>query len=318
MTRARNQQICLDATEYYHCVSRCVRSAFLCGVDKETGVSYEHRRGWVEERLFALTQVFCIDICAYAIMSNHYHLVLHVNRQQASALSDLEVIDRWITFHLPPVLIQKYLRGEIHSTAERAAALKIINLWRERLYSISWMMKLLNQFIATEANKEDACTGHFWEGRFKSQALLDDKALIAAMAYVDLNPVRAGISDTPESSDFTSIQSRINAVEGKNETPKLYPLIGDKQAQNGIPIRLVDYIQLVDWTGRRFREQKQGQIHPNQPPILERLALCSDTWIHAVLHLSHASLAGEASTIKRNLHLFGRQRMTGYRFSQPR
>ena len=78
MTRARSQQVSLEATPYYHCVSRCVRRAFLCGE------SFEHRRGWVEDKLLALAQVFCIDVAAYAVMSNHYHVVLHINAPKQS------------------------------------------------------------------------------------------------------------------------------------------------------------------------------------------------------------------------------------------
>ena len=83
MARPRKSLICLEDTPYYHCVSRCVRRAFLCGKDPYSGKSYEHRRGWVEKRLLQLVKSFAIDVCAYAIMSNHTHMVLHVDKREA-------------------------------------------------------------------------------------------------------------------------------------------------------------------------------------------------------------------------------------------
>ena len=96
MPKPRKAQVSLDATPYYHCVSRCVRRAFLCGSDTFSGKDYEHRRGWIEQRMAELAAVFSIDICAYAVMSNHYHVVLHVDRDQDLSWSDYEVATRYM------------------------------------------------------------------------------------------------------------------------------------------------------------------------------------------------------------------------------
>jgi REP element-mobilizing transposase RayT len=191
MTRARNQLISLDTTPYYHCISRCVRRAFLWGEDSLTGKSYEHRKGWVIDRLRELSGVFAIEVCAYAIMSNHYHLVLRVDQQRAESWSTDEVIAQWQKLHKLPLLVTRYVRGETTTRAENSAVDKLAQSWRERLIDISWFMRSLNEHLARRANEEDRCTGRFWEGRFKSQALLDEAAVLTCMSYVDLNPIRA-------------------------------------------------------------------------------------------------------------------------------
>ena len=102
-----------------------------------------------------------------------------------------------------------------------------ISLWRGRLSDISWFMRCLNETVARRANKEDDCKGRFWEWRFKSQALLDEKALVTCMAYVDLNPIRLGISESLDSSDFTSIQERLvnHAKKVKNRSYRPTPIM---------------------------------------------------------------------------------------------
>ncbi|WP_407333271.1 transposase [Enterovibrio sp. 27052020O] len=316
MTTARSSLINVSATPYYHCVSRCVRRSFLCGYDIHADKSFEHRREWIEKRLLLLAQIFCIDVCAYAIMSNHYHVVLHINTKEAGLLSLEQVAERWLSLHSGPVLVNRFMGGDKLSEAERERCEEIIEVWRERLTSISWFMRLLNQHIALEANREDQCTGHFWEGRFKSQALLDEKALAAAMAYVDLNPVRAAIAETPEQSAFTSVKARIEALRKEQHTaPYLFPFVGNPREPmpDGIPFRLMDYLELVDWTGRQMRDNKRGHINSALPPILSRLGFDPADWLEACIQIERGRLVGSDVAIKAALPQLNRKRISGLR-----
>ena len=282
MPQPRKSQISLIDTPFYHCVSRCVRRSFLCGKDKYSGQSYEHRRGWVEDRLLFLSTVFAIDICAYAVMSNHTHVVLHVDKTLADGWDADEVLRRYHQLHKGTLLTQKYLKGETLISGELITFDETVEQYRQRLYDISWFMRNLNEYIAREANKDDGCTGRFWEGRFKSQALLDESAVLACMAYVDLNPVRANMETTPETSKHTSIKKRTQVVKNTQQQPKtLMPFVGNPRQNmpKGIAYQLKDYCELVDITGRCIREDKAGYIENHQSPILERLGLDSQQWL---------------------------------------
>jgi REP element-mobilizing transposase RayT len=285
MGYARKHLISLQDTPYYHVVSRCVRRAWLWGHDDFAGRDYSHRKHWVIDRLGLLSEIFAIEICAYAVMSNHYHLVLFVDRERAKSWTPAEVIHRWTRLHQQPHLIQRYQAPDA-LPSEREAAEKIIETWRERLFDISWFMRHLNEHLARRANAEDDCTGRFWEGRFKSQALLDEAGLLTAMAYVDLNPIRAGIAKAPEEAEFTSIYERIQRMNPKNtkkrmDAPSVKLRRFADQAQNkktAIPYTSIDYLQLVDWSGRSIREGKRGQIDAKLPSILSRLNIDPEVW----------------------------------------
>ena len=159
MPRSRKNQIALEATRYYHCTSRCVRRAFLCGRDEYTGNDYEHRREWIEQRILALAKVYALDICAYAVMSNHYHIVLHINAEKAKAWLDTEVIQRWHSLYAGNLLNHEYLAGKDLYEEQLKVISELVTEWRERLVSISWFMRALNEDIARQANAEDSCTG---------------------------------------------------------------------------------------------------------------------------------------------------------------
>ncbi|MFT5758310.1 MAG: REP element-mobilizing transposase RayT [Alteromonadaceae bacterium] len=281
MATARKRQISLIDTQYYHCVSRCVRRAFLCGQDKVSGTNYEHRRAWVEDKLLALSEVFAIDVCAYAVMSNHTHMVLFVDEAQALLWSMHDVVLRWHKLFKGTLITQQYIRGDKLSKPMLLMLEETVAVYRQRLQDISWFMRIINEDIARKANSEDNCTGRFWEGRFKSQALLDEAALAACMAYVDLNPIRAKMATTPENSDYTSIQQRIKAALQGKQPIGLQPFIGNPKQNmpTGLPFELDDYMQLVDLTGRCIREDKRGYIEAKLPKILKRLNISAENWL---------------------------------------
>ena len=238
MTRPRSSLISLADTPWYHVVNRCVRRAFLCGRDAVSGQSFEHRRGWIETRIRELASVFTIDVAAYAVMSNHYHAVLRVDAARAAALSDDEVLRRWTQLFTGPVLVQRYLGGapELLGQAEQDKVGEFAQLYRLRLADVSWFMRVLNESVARQANAEDDCTGRFWEGRFKSQALLDEQALLAAMAYVDLNPIRAGMAESLHDSAHTSIAARLDELQGQPFAPVLAPVVVADATPTSTPV----------------------------------------------------------------------------------
>jgi len=308
MTQARREIINLDFTPYYHCIARCVRRAFLCGEDFYTGQSFEHRRQWLVDLIKELSEVFCIDICAYAILSNHYHLVLHVDRKKALNLSDDEVVERWLHYFKGPVLAQRYHAGGPLTDKHLEELKALIQIWRHELYNISRFMKELNQKISKMANQEDNCSGRFWEARFKSQALLDESALLTCMAYVDLNPIRAGICDTLEESDFTSIQERLLEYSNKPNQRKtqIQRTKRDSDTRHGLmpflrrenctqkpeiplpetlPLVETDYIQWVDYIGRITRKGKRGAIPQKLQPIFNKLDMQVNTFLETMNHL---------------------------------
>ena len=267
MPQPRYRQVSLEDTPYYHCISRCVRRAFLCGKDAHTGFDFEHRRQWIVDRIRLLCSVFAVDLCAYAIMSNHYHIVIRIDVDQVKQWSDQEVASRWMQIFSGPLLMHRYLANASLTLTERACVADLLSTWRNRLSDLSWFMRCLNEPIARMANSEDHCSGRFWEGRFKSQALLDARALLACMAYVDLNPIRAALAKTPDQSDYTSIQERVL----NPEDCWLRPFAA--QDENGIAFALKDYLELVDWGGRAINPNKRGCIPTNTPPILTRLKM---------------------------------------------
>lgn len=288
MTQSRSSLISLSDTPFYHCISRCVRQAYLCGVNGDSGRDFEHRRQWMVDRIRQLSNIFAIDVCAYSIMSNHYHLVLHANETEVASCSDEEVCKRWYQLYSGSVIVSRWRKGELTTEAEVQMALTVITGWRDRLLDISWFMRCLNEFIARKANKEDGCKGRFWEGRFKSQALLDEKAVLTCMAYVDLNPIRAKMADSVAQSEYTSLFERIHGVCARGDkenhadrcnSKPLFAFMGDNEQPQCLGYLFHDYLELVDWSGRVIRDEKRGSINEKTPSLVSSLGLFPDEWL---------------------------------------
>ena len=275
MTYPRNLLIRPGAAGVFHCVSRCVRRAFLCGVDRASGRSFEHRRQWIEDRALALCELFAVSLHAYAVMSNHFHLVVELVPDAAEAWRDSDIAHRWV--RLFPKRGGSTETDELRVQALLANTERLVVL-RRRLCDLGWFMRCLNEPIARRANHEDQCKGRFWEGRYKAQALLDDRAVLAAMAYVDLNPIRAGITDRLDRSSHTSIQARLRRLDAAPDAAAqvLPPVGGVRSTLHALSE--AHYIELVDWTGRELRPGKRGAIAKSAPRALQRLGIRPDRW----------------------------------------
>lgn len=313
MPRLKRSRICAaNEIQVFHLTNRCVRRTFLCGIDKNTGKDYSHRKGWIRQRLEELAGIFGLDILGFSVLSNHLHVVVRTRPDIVRVWSDSAVVRRW--WQLFPLRRTEHrLPAEI--TPEEVSALcgdsTALQRKRERLSSISWFMRCLAEPIARRGNRDDDVTGRFWEGRFHAQILLDETAITACLAYVDLNPIRAGAAQSLIDSEFTSVHERISdfitSQSAATQTQQdelvnhgvragwLAPLslksgdasslkTTDRRASNRgcIPMSLTQYLDLLEWTGRQMRGDQAGKIPADSASILEHLECSEDTWLRYV------------------------------------
>jgi putative transposase len=146
----------------------------------------------VEDRLRELAGIFAIDVCAYAVLDNHLHVVLQLNDEVAAGWSDEEVVRRWGRLFPPRGKDRQPQPVTSAWVKDRLKDMAWVAETRQRLNSLGWFMKCLKEPLARRANHEDKCRGTFWEARYKSIAILDEEALLTTLTYVDLNPLAAG------------------------------------------------------------------------------------------------------------------------------
>jgi hypothetical protein len=322
MAIARAKLVDLTITRWYHCVSRCVRQAFLLG---EGG---QNRKEWLENRLEELTDIFAVTVGGFSVMDNHLHVLVRLDPEVARGWSDLEVVQRWGRLFPPRDKSRRPMPVSDQWIQERLANPEWVVVARHRLQNVGWFMKCLKEPLARLANRQDKTRGTFFEGRFKSIAVIDDESLLKICVYIDLNPVAAKVAKTPETSDYTSIKQRVEHVEAQGKTTELAAAEGGSvagsRASAGLeeslwlcPIEdrrgldslragmiqgfpLGSYLKLVEYTGRLFRQGK-ASISAELAGIFERIGFTAETWRDAMGKLRGERLLGRifaASRIK--------------------
>ena len=303
MTVPRSELVDLEVTRYYHCISRCVRRAYLCGE------GYEHRKQWIEQRLELLAENFAVAVCGFAVMDNHLHVLVRVDPDEARRWSDQEVVRRWTRVYPPKTLQGEEIEINQAWIDHHGRQSEKVATMRTRLASLGWLMKALKEPLARLANAEDDCKGTFWEGRYKSIAILDEQALLATCTYIDLNPVAAGLAATPETSRHTSVRQRVRHIRAKG---KLQPLkaaakgsvagtralghadqdhwlcpVEDRRRQGALREGMLEgfslgsYLLLVDYTSRLCRTGK-ARVSDQVAGILDRLGTSAELWGHRI------------------------------------
>jgi REP element-mobilizing transposase RayT len=313
MAMARAQLVDVSVTRWYHCITRCVRRALLLSEGDFD------RKEWIERRLQELAEIFAVSVGGFSILDNHLHVLVRLDPYTTKNWSDEDVVQRWGRLFPPrdksrqPIPVSKEWVGWRLKDSQWVATA------RERLQSLSWFMKCLKEPLARLANRQDKVRGAFFEERFKSVAILDEESLLATCAYIDLNPVAAGIAEVPEASPHTSISTRVAHVKEQGRTKDLEAAkrgsVAGSKASAGLedsvwlcPIEdrhrhessregmlegfsLGNYLLLVDYTGRLFRDGK-AVISAEVAGILERLGSSVESWQIRLQKLKSGRLLG--------------------------
>lgn len=306
MTIARKNIVDNQTPGFYHCTNRCVRRTFLCGFDKFTNKDYSHRKDWLEKRMIELCHVFAVELFAFAVMDNHYHIVLYLEPLVPLKWSDEEIAEKWLQAYLGRLNDTKFAKQrELKKQAIMADKDKLA-LYRERLGSLSWFMSRLNEPLAKQSNKEDICTGRFWEGRYFAQALLDEASVLSVMAYVDLNPIRAKLAETLEDSTNTSIKKRLNSInevdpiEVQATLDSSITSFSNKVKRKRLPMTVKCYIELVEWTGKAIHYPNKHTMPNHIQSSLQQLNLQQNHWLKQIEHygINYCHFVGPIELIK--------------------
>jgi len=312
MAIARSYMVDVSMTRWYHCVVRCVRRAFLLA---EGPID---RKAWLENRLEELAGIFAVSVGAYSVLDDRLHLLVRLDPDVAGEWSDEDVVLRWGRITPPRDKSRQVVPISEDWVRSHRKDAGFVATTRERLQSLSWFMKYLKEPISRLANRQDETRGAFFEGRFKSVAILDEESLLATCAYIDLSQVAAGIAEVPKASPNTSIKARVDHAKARRPTRNgkgapgrparstwsgaveeshwLCP-IEDRRRQGSSRegmfegISLGNYLVLVDYTDRLLREGNSA-VSTELSAIFDRLGSSAESWAARLETLSRSRLLG--------------------------
>ncbi len=306
------------------------------------GGQVSDRKQWIENRLELLAQNFSVSIGGFAVMDNHLHVLCRLDPEASVAWSDEDIVRRWLAVYPPrnlslddPAALEMWISRIVRDNAR-------VQVLRERLTNLGWFMKALKEPLSRMANREDGCRGAFWEARYKSIAILDTESLLATCAYIDLNPLAAGVAASPESSDFTSLKQRVDHVQSQGKTNVLaaselgsvagsfaagdiekflwlVPIEDRRHGSNAQTISqregmlesfsLGSYLLLVDYTARLYRDGK-ARLNSAVAGVFERLGTSEEFWSQQIKKmLTSRDLRGNVFAYRREtVQAFSRAR----------
>ena len=278
----RDEQFVASEVCIVHAVQRCVRRAFLAGVDEKTGVDFSFRREWIRRRMESLASVFGVDVLTYAVLSNHLHVILRNRPDVVAAWSDEEAALRWLRVFPGRRLDEQLAEPTENDVRALAANAQRMADVRSRLSDISWFMRALSEPIARLANKQDECTGRFWEGRFKAQRIADEAGLLACAMYVDLNPIRAAMAQSPDQAVHTSAYDRIKAERGELMPSAAFDLVAVSTEEAGEQLRRTPTAELKKRRLAKRRNQTGKRILRDSwlAPLTMSAKLAADPQVH--------------------------------------
>ena len=216
----------------YHVWSRCAQQWHLMGQEEEWRIDFGHRRQWLESLLRYHSQVFAVDLANFSILSNHFHLVVRTRPDIVETWSDEMVAARWKLAW--PEFDQEAMTWSREVDDRMIQRLvddpKKFDLARKGLGSLSWFMARIKEAFSKLCNAEAGRSGAFWDERFGARELLDERAVLTCMSYVDMNQVKAGVAETLADSSRSAIAVRIAELQQAEAVAAASDVLKDKKS----------------------------------------------------------------------------------------
>ncbi len=228
----------------YHCMSRVVAGDYLLG---------EREKAVLCKQLWQVAEFCGVEILTYCIMSNHFHVLVRI--PERVELSDVELLKRAEVLYFRDDDCLQVIRN-VFANGDKEAIERVKEKLYARMYDVSGFMKELKQRFSIWYNKNHGRYGVFWADRFKS-VLVEGKRFAVEMvaAYIDLNPVRAGIVNDPKDYRYSGYGEAMSGIDRSRKG--LMKAVYEEDDWKGA---LTSYRQVLFGKGAVARKEGQGSI----------------------------------------------------------